>query len=260
MILEVEKLEKSYQAGVQVLRGVSFSMAAGEVVSVIGSSGSGKSTLLRCIAQLERIDRGAIRLAGEQLAQTPEGETRAIYADRETARRLQGEVGMVFQSFHLFPHYSVLRNVTDALIRVRGMERAEAEERGMALLQRMNLADRAGAYPCALSGGQQQRVAIARALALSPTLLCFDEPTSALDPELTGEVLRVIRGLKEEGRTMLIVTHEMDFARGVSDRVIFMADGVIAEEGTPAQIFTAPQTEKLRAFLSHAESNRTGEG
>ena len=257
MVLEVKNLKKSFLAGVPVLSNVSFSLNAGEVVSVIGSSGSGKSTLLRCIAQLETVNSGNITIDGTPLVTTSEDGT-ACYTDKETAKLLQRKIGMVFQSFYLFPHYSVLRNLTDAPIRVLKMEREAAEKKAMLLLEKMGLSDRAAAYPCELSGGQQQRVAIARALMLDPDILCFDEPTSALDPELTGEVLKVIRALKDEGRTMIVVTHEMEFARHVSDKIIFMADGIVEAVGTPDEIFGGNASEKVQSFLGKARGDALG--
>ena len=221
-VLEIRNAEKSFD-GNPVLRDVSLSVEAGEILSIIGPSGSGKSTLLRCATGLEKLDKGSVSF--------------------------QGRFGMVFQQFNLFPHWTVLRNVTDAVIRVQKRPREEALQEGRALLARIGLADKEQAYPCQLSGGQQQRVAIARALAQNPDLLFFDEPTSALDPELTQEVLRVIRSLKELRIAMVIVTHEMAFAREVSDRVIFMADGRIQEEGTPETVF-ASENQRMRAFLS----------
>ncbi len=260
MILEVRNLKKSYVKDTPVLSDVSFSLDEGEVISIIGSSGSGKSTLLRCIAQLERVDSGEIVIDGVPLVETVESGRGylARYAPKSVLRELQKKVGMVFQSFNLFPHYSVLRNVYDAPVRVLKTPKEEAKTLALSLLQKMGLGDRGDAYPCELSGGQQQRVAIARALALSPAILCFDEPTSALDPELTGEVLKVIRALKDEGRTMIVVTHEMEFARHVSDKVIFMADGVIDAVGTPEEIFDSPASEKVRAFLGKAQNNNLG--
>ncbi len=257
MILTVKNLEKAFIKGVPVLSDVGFSLDIGEVVSIIGSSGSGKSTLLRCIAQLERVDSGEILIDGIPLV-TQNAEGKTVYADKKTAKELQKKVGMVFQSFNLFPHYSVLKNVMDAPVRVLGMPKAEARENALQILDKMGLADRAEAYPCELSGGQQQRVAIARALAMSPDILCFDEPTSALDPELTGEVLKVIRALKNEGRTMIVVTHEMEFARNVSDKIIFMADGIVEAEGTPEEIFSGTASEKVRAFLGKARGDALG--
>ncbi len=257
MILNVSNLQKSFTKDVPVLSNVGFSLDVGEVVSIIGSSGSGKSTLLRCIAQLERVDSGEIVIDGTPLVTTDDAG-RALYADKKTAKELQKKVGMVFQSFNLFPHHSVLRNVMDAPVRVLGIPKEEARENALAILDKMGLADRAEAYPCELSGGQQQRVAIARALAMSPAILCFDEPTSALDPELTGEVLKVIRALKNEGRTMIVVTHEMEFARNVSDKIIFMADGVVEACGTPDEIFENAQSEKVKAFLGRARGDALG--
>ena len=257
MILTVKNLKKSFREGVDVLKNVSFSMEQGEVLSIIGSSGSGKSTLLRCIAQLETVDSGDICINGKALV-TTNTEGRAVYADKDTRRELQQSVGMVFQSFNLFPHFSVLKNITDAPVRVLKVDPAAARENALSLLAKMNLSDRAESYPCELSGGQQQRVAIARALALSPTILCFDEPTSALDPELTGEVLKVIRNLKNDKRTMIVVTHEMAFARNVSDKVIFMADGVVEEMGTPEKVFDHPKSEKVKAFLGRSQENALG--
>ena len=247
-ILEVSDVRKAFLPGKDVLKEISFSMEKGEVLSIIGSSGSGKSTLLRCIAQLETVDAGSIIINGRTLVHTEGGK--AVYANKKELPLIQRSVGMVFQSFNLFPHFSVLRNITDAPVRVFKTPKAEAEQHAMELLEKMNLADRAGSYPCELSGGQQQRVAIARALALNPDILCFDEPTSALDPELTGEVLKVIRDLRDAGRTMIVVTHEMEFARNVSDRVLYMADGIIEEEGTPEEVFGNPKSPKTRAFLS----------
>ncbi len=246
-ILEIDNLHKQF-GGNPVLRGVSLRIAEGEVVSLIGPSGSGKSTLLRCAALLETMDRGTLRFSGRTAA--AERDSRSVYAPRQQLHQLRRNFGLVFQSFNLFPHYTVLRNLTDAPVRVAGRSRAEAEDEARALLQKMGLADKAVAYPCELSGGQQQRVSIARALAMHPKILFFDEPTSALDPELTGEVLSVMRQLADEGMTMLVVTHEMSFARDASDRTLFMADGVIAEEGAPEQIFRQPQNPRTRQFLS----------
>lgn len=232
-----------------VLRDISLQVEEGEVVAIIGPSGSGKSTLLRCATMLEQIDTGCITYMGETAAQSEPGHP-AVYAGKADLRRIHGYFGLVFQNFNLFPHYSVLRNVTDAPIRVTGLSRAEAEEEGRRLLQKVGLADKADAYPCELSGGQQQRVAIARALAMHPAILFFDEPTSALDPELTGEILKVIRQLADEHMTMVVVTHEMAFARDVSDRLIFMDGGVIVEEGDPREVIGNPKSERTRAFLA----------
>ena len=246
-ILEMRNIKKSFD-GAEVLRDISLCVDSGEVVSVIGPSGSGKSTLLRCATFLETIDSGEIRYMGKTAARTGE-DGRAVYAGARELKRIRGCCGLVFQQFNLFPHYSVLKNLTDAPMEVLHCSRDEAEARAMELLGKMGIADKAKAYPYQLSGGQQQRVAIARALAMKPEILFFDEPTSALDPELTGEVLRVIRQLAEEKMTMVVVTHEMPFARAVSKRVIFMADGVIVEQGDPLQVFDDPQEERTRQFL-----------
>ena len=244
-LLEMNHIQKKF-GELSVLRDISLAVKEGEIVSIIGPSGSGKSTLLRCATMLETIDSGEIVYLGEKAAWT-EGE-RAVYARKDKLRQIQKSYGLVFQSFNLFPHFSVIKNITDAPIHVQGKSREQAMEEGMALLRQMGLEDKADAYPSQLSGGQRQRVAIARALALNPKILFFDEPTSALDPELTGEVLKVIRSLAELDITMVIVTHEMAFARDISDRVIFMADGVIVEEGTPAEVFSSAN-ERTQAFL-----------
>ena len=243
-VLEVENIHKHY-GKTAVLRGIGFSLEKGEVLSVIGSSGSGKTTLLRCLNFLETPEKGVIRVNGETLFDAADRTTQSEAAIR--ARRLH--FGLVFQQFNLFPHYTVLKNVTDAPLIVQKRERGEVRELALSLLEKMGLADKADAYPCQLSGGQQQRVAIARALALRPDILFFDEPTSALDPELTGEVLKVIRDLAEEKMTMVIVTHEMAFARAVSDRVIFVDGGVIVEQGDPEQVLGDPAQERTRRFL-----------
>ncbi len=256
-ILEVEGLNKSF-AGAQVLRGISFSLEEGKALAIIGSSGSGKTTLLRCLNFLERPDGGIIRLRGEVLFDAGD----ASMQSEQEIRKRRLNFGMVFQSFNLFPQYTALKNLTLAsellLKEKEGKPHAESrlqiEERGRELLCRMGLSAKADAYPHQLSGGQQQRVAIARALMLNPSILCFDEPTSALDPELTGEVLRVIRGLAEQNTTMIIVTHEMAFARDVADHVIFMDEGVIVEEGTPQQVIVSPKEERTRQFLSRFSS------
>ncbi|HIZ84742.1 MAG TPA: amino acid ABC transporter ATP-binding protein [Firmicutes bacterium] len=229
----------------EVLKGISLTVSQGEVVAVIGPSGSGKSTLLRCATLLEHIDSGCIRYGDLTMA---EGSP-AVYADKQTLQKIRTQFGLVFQNFNLFPHFSVLRNLTEAPVRVLGQPKEEAEASAGRLLEKVGLADRADAYPYQLSGGQQQRVAIARALALNPGLLFFDEPTSALDPELTGEILKVIRSLAADHMTMVIVTHEMAFARDVADRVIFMDGGVIVEEGLPEEVLGRPRNERTRAFL-----------
>ena len=255
-ILEVTNLEKSF-GKTRVLKGVSFTLEAGEVLSVIGSSGSGKTTLLRCINALETADGGRITVDGSVIFDSE----RTQKFSKAEQRRNQRKVGLVFQQFNLFPQYNVLQNVTlPMLLQARSRRddsgrralTAQIEATARGYLERVNLSDKLESYPCELSGGQQQRVAIARALALEPKILFFDEPTSALDPELTVEVLKVIRGLKNAGRTMVVVTHEMEFARNVSDKVIFMADGVIEEEGSPEQLFGAPKSEKTAAFLTRS--------
>ena len=237
-VLEVRNLKKHF-GSLDVLKGVSFSLEKGQVLAIIGSSGGGKSTLLRCLNFLETPDEGEIIVNGKQLLSSSEEEVRQ--------NRLH--FGLVFQNFNLFPQYTVLENVTLAPNLLKKGTAAENKAKALDLLQQVGLSEKVNAYPYQLSGGQQQRVAIARALALNPEVLCFDEPTSALDPELTGEVLRVIRGLKSEDTTMIVVTHEMGFAKSVADVVIYMADGVIEEMGTPEQIFENPQSEKTRAFL-----------
>ena len=231
--------------GLGVLRGIDLNVEKGEVVALIGPSGSGKSTLLRCLNQLETVDSGTIVLDGLTLCRTLGGKL--TYADPANLRRITLKMGMVFQSYNLFPHMSVMQNLTDAPMRVKRLSRAQATERARELLAKVGLSDKAGQYPYQLSGGQQQRVAIARALCMDPEILCFDEPTSALDPELTQEVLGVMRELASERMTMLVVTHEMSFARDVADRVVFMEDGLIVEEGPPEQVFHSanPRTRQF---------------
>ena len=256
-ILEVRDLKKSY-GGTSVLKGISFSLQKGEVLSIIGSSGSGKTTLLRCLNFLELPQGGQILVNGNLLWDG----TSPTQNDAEL-RQKRLHFGLVFQSFNLFPQYTALQNVVlpmDLLAQNTAKEQGkmcdkalvhrQSEEKALALLEHVDMAPKASNYPCQLSGGQQQRVAIARALALGPDILCFDEPTSALDPELTGTVLNAIRQLKDSRTTMIVVTHEMEFARSVSDRVIFMADGVIEEQGTPKELFRHPKSEKTRAFLA----------
>lgn len=231
--------------GLGVLRGIDLNVEKGEVVALIGPSGSGKSTLLRCLNQLETVDSGTIILDNITLCRTLGGKL--TYADPATLRRITLKMGMVFQSYNLFPHMSVMQNLTDAPMRVKRLSRVQATERARELLAKVGLSDKADQYPYQLSGGQQQRVAIARALCMGPEILCFDEPTSALDPELTQEVLGVMRELARERMTMLVVTHEMGFARDVADRVVFMEDGLIVEEGPPEQIFHSsnPRTRRF---------------
>ena len=247
--LEVEHLQKHF-GEVQVLKDISFSVKPGEVLSIIGPSGSGKSTLLRCCTFLETLSSGKISYMGQEAVQAKDGK-RPVYAPKAEFRKIQHYFVLVFQNFNLFPHNSELRNITEAPRLILKKSRTEAEKTAMELLKKVGLADKAKAYPCELSGGQQQRVAIVRALAMSPSILFFDEPTSALDPELTGEILEVIRLLAEDHMTMVIVTHEMSFARAISNRIIFMADGYIVEEGTPEQIFERPAQERTRQFLAH---------
>ena len=233
---------------VKVIRGVDLTVHRGEVVCVIGPSGSGRSTLLRCMNHLERIDAGRIVIDGELVGYRQVGDTLRELDERSIAR-MRAEVGMVFQRFNLFGHLTALENVVEAPIRIKGMKKDAARTAGMQLLERVGLDDRASFYPSQLSGGQQQRVAIAGALAMSPKLILFDEPTSALDPELVGEVLSVMQGLAREGMTMLVVTHEMGFAKDVANRVVFMDEGKIVEEGVPGQVLEAPTVERTRAFL-----------
>ncbi len=250
-ILEIKNLRKRF-GDFEVLKGIDLSLKKGEVLSIIGSSGGGKTTLLRCLNFLEIANSGLITVGDKTVFAAQEGEKPTI------APEAQLSFGLVFQQFNLFPQYSVMENLMLApKLRAKRQKSGESLDeiraRAEKLLSTVGLTEKANAYPCQLSGGQQQRVAIARALMLSPDILCFDEPTSSLDPELTGEVLRVIRSLKDSERTMIIVTHEMEFARNVSDRVIFISDGIIEEEGTPEEIFSSPKSEKLRAFLSAGE-------
>lgn len=245
MLLKVENIIKRFN-DTDILKGISLEVNEGEVVAVIGPSGSGKSTFLRCLTQLERVDEGRIEICGRMMVDTYSGMG---YADSKTLHEITLQVGLVFQNFNLFPHFNVLRNITDAQVKVLGIDKKTAADKALKLLDRMSLSDKANSYPCELSGGQQQRVAIARALALSPRILFFDEPTSALDPELTGEILKVIRGLAEEKMTMVIVTHEMAFARDVADHVIFMDQGLIIEEGTPKEVFDNTASQRVKDFL-----------
>ena len=247
-ILELNNIKKSF-GELEVLKDISVSVEEGEVVAIIGPSGSGKSTLLRCATMLETIDAGEIRYLDDYAARTG-ADGKAQYADKATIKKIKGYFGLVFQQFNLFPHYSVLKNVMDAPLCVQKRDRDEVEASARKTLEKMGLADKAAAYPCQLSGGQQQRVAIARALEMNPKILFFDEPTSALDPELTGEGLKVIRALAEEHMTMVIVTHEMAFARGVADKIVFMDDGVIVEQGTPEEVFGSTQQERTKQFLA----------
>ena len=243
-IIKVENLKKTFNDNLEILKGISFSVKKGEVLSIIGPSGSGKSTLLRCISQLEDVTDGTITICGKKLVEN------GVYVDKKLKHEIILKSGLVFQNFNLFPHHSVLKNVTEPQIQVLKRPKDEAEQTAMELLKRMGLAEKAQNYPCELSGGQQQRVSIARALALKPEVLLFDEPTSALDPELTGEILAVIKELASEKMTMVVVTHEMAFARDISTEIIFMDGGVIVEQGEPNQVINNPQTERMKAFLS----------
>lgn len=246
-MLTAKGIHKRFGAA-EVLRGVSLSMEKGEVVAIIGPSGSGKSTFLRCLNRLETVDAGEIQLDGEWICREENG--RAKYAPERKLQQLTMRMGMVYQSFNLFPHLSVLRNLTLAPMKVRHVPRQQAEARAMELLQRVGLGDKAAQHPYQLSGGQAQRVAIARALCMEPEMLCFDEPTSALDPQLTQEVLAVMRDLAEDRMTMLVVTHEMGFAKSVSNRVLFMENGVVAEEGAPEAVFESERVQRFAGGVS----------
>lgn len=243
IIISVQDLKKSF-GDLEILKGISFSVNRGEVVSVIGPSGSGKSTMLKCLSQLEKVDSGTIEICGKTVV------SGGNYSSRKELHEIRLKTGMVFQNFNLFPHLSVLQNVLDAQIHVLKRSREEAAEKAMELLKSVGLESKAKCYPCELSGGQQQRVSIARALALNPEVMFFDEPTSALDPELTGEILSVMKDLADSKMTMLVVTHEMSFARDVSNHVIFMDGGVIVEEGKPEKIFNEPEKQRTKEFLS----------
>lgn len=245
-ILEINHMSKSF-GELLVLKDISLSIQEGEVVSIIGPSGSGKSTVLRCATMLEEMDRGELLYLGEAAA-TMDAVGNCHYASKPDLKRIHGYFGLVFQNFNLFPHFSVLQNIMDAPLRVQKIGKAEALSRALALLNKLGLEDKKDAFPYQLSGGQQQRVSIARALALQPKILFFDEPTSALDPELTGEVLKVIRSLAEEHMTMIIVTHEMQFARDLSDRILFMEEGEIKAQGSPEEIFGIENT-RVREFI-----------
>lgn len=246
-MLQVKNLSKSY-GNLTVLKDISFHVKKGEVVAIIGPSGSGKSTLLRCINQLEKADGGEVCVCGETMFSS-DANGKAVYSSAQVLREIRLKIGLVFQNFNLFPHMSVLRNVTEAPIHVLKQPKAEAIETTEKLLQKMGLLEKKNSYPCELSGGQQQRVSIARALALHPEVLFFDEPTSALDPELTGEILKVIKELAKEKMTMVIVTHEMAFARDVANYVVFMDGGLIVEAGTPEEVFSNAKNERTKQFL-----------
>ena len=248
IMLSMRGIHKSF-GDLSVLKGIDLSLARGEVLAIIGSSGSGKSTLLRCINKLETIDRGSITIRGEKLCWTKNGESTATYASTADERRILMSTGMVFQQFNLFPHMTVIENLIEAPIHVKGQSRDEILPYARELLAKVGLSDRENYYPSQLSGGQQQRVAIARALAMKPDIMLFDEPTSALDPELTGEVLRTMRALAAERMTMIVVTHEMAFAREAATNVIFMENGVIVEQGEPQIFFRAPKEERTQEFL-----------
>lgn len=242
-IVKVENLSKSF-GKLEVIKDVSFSVEKGQVLGIIGPSGSGKSTMMRCINQLETVSGGTIQICGETLVKD------GVYAEKKKLREIGLHSGLVFQNFNLFPHFSVLKNITEAQIHVLKRSKIEAEEVARKLLGKMGLSNKEAAYPCELSGGQQQRVSIARALSLNPDILFFDEPTSALDPELTGEILKVIRELADEKMTMVVVTHEMAFARDLCDTIIFMDGGVIVEQGKATDLINNPQNERTKAFLS----------
>ncbi|HET6302856.1 amino acid ABC transporter ATP-binding protein [Microbacterium sp.] len=257
-VLQVVGLRKTYGDNV-ALDGVDFEVHAQEVVAVLGPSGSGKSTLVRCIDQLETIQGGAMYLDGELLGyEVHNGSIRPL-RDSDVQRQRR-RMGMVFQQFNLFPHWTVLRNITEAPIKVHGMSPAEARERAMELLTRVGLADKADAHPRQLSGGQQQRVAIARAVAARPRIVLFDEPTSSLDPELVDEVLQVMKGLAESGMTMVVVTHELEFARNVADRCVFMAEGKVIEDRASKDFFADPRSSRLRTFLTRTTAEHQGGG
>ena len=243
-IVSVENLRKSFKDGVEVLKDISFDVEKGQVLGIIGPSGSGKSTILRCISQLESVSGGTIKICGQPLVKN------GVYVDAAQRHEIILKSGLVFQNFNLFPHYSVIKNVVEPQIQVLKKSKEQAYALAESLLARMGLSAKVDNYPCELSGGQQQRVSIARALALHPEVLLFDEPTSALDPELTGEILSVIKELAEEKMTMIVVTHEMSFARDTSSKIIFMDKGLIIESGDPAEVINHPKEERTKAFLA----------
>lgn len=249
-LLEINNIKKSF-GDLEVLKDISLCVEEGEVVSIIGPSGSGKSTLLRCATLLEKMDKGSLIYCGESAASEVNGKS--VYAPKDKIKEIQNYFGLVFQNFNLFPHYTVLKNVADAPISVQKRNKEEVYAEARELLNRMAIGDKEDYYPSQLSGGQQQRVAIARALAMNPKILFFDEPTSALDPELTQEILKVLRLLASEKMTMVIVTHEIDFARNVSDRVIFMDDGYIVEQGDPKEVIDNPKNDRVKAFLQKVQ-------
>lgn len=245
-VIQMDHIKKSFGEK-EVLKDISFYVEEGEVVSILGPSGSGKSTLLRCATFLERMDAGRLLYLGEEVVKDEAGS--AIYPSVKEIREVCGNFGLVFQNFNLFPHYSVLKNIMDAPVSIQKRNAEEVLKEVRVLLEKVGLADKENAYPCELSGGQQQRVAIARALALKPKMLYFDEPTSALDPEITAGILKIMKELAIENMTMVIVTHEVDFARAVSDRVIFMDEGVVVEQGSPEEVIDHPKNERTKAFL-----------
>ena len=249
-LLEVKNLKKSF-GELQVLKNISMSVDEGEVVSILGPSGSGKSTFLRCVSMLETIDGGSMTYCGKEAVREIDGKP--VYVPKKELQEIKHTYGLVFQNFNLFPHYSVMKNITDAPIHVLKRDKEEVFAEAKVLLKKMGLSDKGDSYPYQLSGGQQQRVAIARALAMKPRMLFFDEPTSALDPELTAEILKVLKGLAQEKMTMLIVTHEIDFARSVSKHVVFMDGGVIVEQGKPQDVIDNPSNERTKAFLKKLE-------
>ncbi len=246
-VLEVNNLYKKYK-NLEVLKDISFEVEEGETLVILGASGSGKSSLLRCINNLEKINSGNIRINGEKLVKEYKNN-KPIYNDKKVLEKINLSTGMVFQEFNLFPHLSVKENITKSLIYVLKNSKEDADKKAMELLKKMGIENKADMYPCNLSGGQKQRVSIARCLAINPKIICMDEPTSALDPELVGEVLKVIKKLSEENRTMIIVTHEIKFAEEVADRIIFMDDGKIVEEGTPKEIIRNPKNNRTKEFL-----------
>ena len=250
-ILEIEHCRKQFD-GKEVLSDISLTVDEGQVLSIIGPSGSGKSTLLRCATLLETMDGGSLKYLGKYAVRDEGGK--AVYAHHAELKEIRSCFGLVFQNFNLFPHYTVMKNITDAPIRVQKRQKDEVFAEARELLAKMGLSDKENFVPCDLSGGQQQRVSIARALAMDPSVLFFDEPTSALDPELTIDILRVIRGLAKEHMTMVIVTHEMSFARDVADRIIFLDAGLVAEEGPAEEVVNNPKSERLKAFLRHFQS------
>lgn len=249
-LLEINHLKKSF-GEVQVLSDISMDVSEGEVVAVLGPSGSGKSTMLRCATLLETMDSGNLKYAGNTVAEDVDGK--AVYVGKKEQRELKSIFGLVFQNFNLFPHYTVLKNIIDAPVHVQKRDKEKVIQEARGLLKKVGLEDKEDAYPCQLSGGQQQRVAIARALAMQPKMLFFDEPTSALDPEITAGILKILRQLAQEKMTMIIVTHEIDFARKVADRVIFMDGGVIVEQGKPEDVIDHPQNERTKLFLQKME-------